>query len=80
MPAKTFRELGPEQAIRRFVRRRSSSEYFKNGDWTANPEEASQFSDAVEAAEACARYGLDDVELAIRYEFTSHDVFCTPLR
>jgi hypothetical protein len=80
MPAKNFNELTAEQTIRRFLRRRSSREYFKNGDWTANPKEASQFSDAVEAAQACARYGLDDVELAIRYESASHDVFCMRLR
>jgi len=38
------------------------------------------FSDVVEAAAACARYGLSDVELALRFEPGASDVFCTPLR
>jgi hypothetical protein len=65
--------------IKRVLRHRDSREYFKDGGWTNNPNEADCFSDVVEAAEICARYRLNDVELALRFE-TGCDVFCTPIR
>jgi hypothetical protein len=67
-------------AIRRVLRHRESHAYFKAGGWTSNPEEADSFSDVVEVAEACARYGLNDVELALRYDSARQDLFCTPIR
>ncbi len=79
MSAKTLTS-NQDQTIKRFVSHRSSREYFKNGGWTTNPQEADCFSDAVEAAQVCARYGLSDVELALRYASATHDVFCTPIR
>lgn len=66
--------------MRRCLRNQTSKEYFKEGEWTRNPEEASNFADAVEAAAACARYGLSNVELALRFSSAANDVFCTPLR
>ncbi len=71
---------GPQRSITRLLRHRGSNEYFKHGSWTADPAEADTFSDAVEAAEACIRYGLNDVELALRYGAAGCDVFCTPIR
>ena len=71
---------GKGQSIKRFVRHKASRAYFKDGGWTDNPEEANCFSDVVEVAEVCARYGLNDVELALRFEATTSDVFCTPIR
>jgi len=69
-----------ERTIKRFLRHRASREYFKNGQWTSNPAEASSFSDVIEIAETCARYDLNDVEMALRFESSSSDVFCTPIR
>jgi hypothetical protein len=80
MSAKMLSERGEEKAIKRFLRRSGSREYFKDGGWTDNPEEANNFSDAVEVAEICARYGLTDVELALRFEAGAGDVFCTAIR
>ncbi len=80
MSAKTLEPTLPERSIKRFLRHKASREYFKEGSWTSNPDEASSFSDVVEVAETCARYGLSDVELAVRYEFANTDVFCTSLR
>jgi hypothetical protein len=80
MSAKTFSGASQEKPIKRFVRHRGSREYFKEGGWTSNPEEADNFADVVEVAEACARYGLSDVELALRYDASASDVFCTPIR
>ncbi len=73
-------ESAKPQTIKRVLRHQSSREYFKDGAWTANPEEASSFSDVVEVAETCARYGLNNVELALRYDTAKCDVFCTPIR
>jgi len=70
---------GNGRNIKRVLRHRDSREYFKDGGWTSNPNEADCFSDAVEAAEICARFQLNDVELALRFE-TGCDVFCTPIR
>ncbi len=80
MPAKMLNETTGGTSIKRLLRHKASREYFKDGGWTANPAEANNFSDAVEAAEICARYGLNDVELALRYEAGICDVFCTPIR
>jgi hypothetical protein len=80
MSAKVFGTATTEQPIKRLLRHRESMAYFKNGEWTSDPKEASCFSDVVEAAQACAQYGLKDVELALRYEAAEEDVFCTSIR
>jgi hypothetical protein len=79
MSAKMVNECGGEKAIKRVLRRSGSREYFKDGEWTDNPEEANSFSDAVEVAEICARYGLTDVELAIRFDAGAGEFFCTAI-
>jgi hypothetical protein len=80
MAARKVKRNGQEQAIKRVLRHKDSREYFKDGGWTSNPNEANGFSDVVEAAEACTRYGLNDVELALRFESGACDVFCTSIR
>jgi hypothetical protein len=69
-----------QKTIKRVLRNKSSREYFKDGGWTANPDEANSFSDVVEVAETCTRYGLNDVELALRFHLGGGDVFCTTIR
>jgi hypothetical protein len=66
--------------MKRVLRHKASREYFKDGGWTNNPEEANSFSDVVEVAETCARYGLNDVEIALRVHSQAADVFCTTIR
>ena len=81
MSAKNLNASINDSNMKRLLRRRASREYFKNGGWTNNPEEADNFSDVVQAAETCARYGLSDVELALRFDpHANYDIFCTPLR
>jgi hypothetical protein len=80
MSAKRCTESVQGKPIKRFLRHRESREYFKDGGWTSNPEEADSFSDVVEVARTCARYGLNDVELALRYDAGACDLFCTPIR
>jgi hypothetical protein len=80
MSAKTIHGSLDDKPIKRVLRHRGSAAYFKDGGWTPDPEEAHSFSDIVEAAETCARYGLSDVELALRYEAAAVDLFCVSLR
>ncbi len=80
MPAKMLNQQTPEPPVRRFLRHRGSQEYFKDGGWTSNLHEATSFADIVEAAETCSRYELSDVELAIRFDTSAGDVFCTRIR
>jgi len=80
MPAKMLNNRSEEKTIKRVLRRSGSGEYFKDGGWTDNPVEANTFSDAVEVAEICARYGLTDVELALCFDVGGGDLFCTTIR
>ncbi len=66
--------------IERVLRRCRSREYFTGDGWTENPKEARILSDVVEAAVICAQHGLNDVELAIRFQAGTCDVFCTRIR
>ena len=79
MSGRMLRECTEPKVIKRLLRRSGSGEYFKDGGWTGNPEEASTFADAVQVAEICARYGLRDVELALRYNAAAGDLFCTEI-
>lgn len=80
MAAKTLETTAGISGVRRLLRHRNSKKYFKDGGWTHDPGEASCFSNALEAAAACARYQLDNVELALRFNRGSSDFFSTPLR
>jgi len=68
------------EPVKRLVRHRATRHYFKNGDWTADPLQASVFADSVDAVQACVRYDLTDVELALRIGTRTCDLFSTPLR
>ena len=79
--AKTLNVITQEKRVRRLLRRRETQEYFKDDGWTRNPAEAKSFVDVVEVAEACAKFRLEDVELALRAEHSeASDLFCTPMR
>ncbi|HYG33556.1 MAG TPA: hypothetical protein VEC99_02150 [Clostridia bacterium] len=80
MSAKSTNQTASDLRVKRLLRHQGSEEYFKEGGWTNNPEEAKCFSDVVEVAETCARYGLNNVELALRVDSAAGDVFCTPIR
>lgn len=80
MAAKKLDESFHEQCIRRMLRHRASKAYFKDGSWTHSAEEADSFSDVLQVAEACVRYDLSDVEVALRFKEANCDVFSTPIR
>jgi hypothetical protein len=66
--------------VKRLLRNRQSLKYFKADGWTENAAEALAFDDALDAAQVCARCELKDIDLVLRIEETTCDVFCTPLR
>jgi hypothetical protein len=80
MAAKRLEGFVPEHAIKRVLRHRESKAYFKHGSWTHSPQDADSFDDVVQVAKACIQYGLNDVEVALRFEAATCDVFCTPIR
>ncbi len=79
MSAQSMEEQTQQTTIKRVLRSKSSREYYKDGGWTKNPDEAKSFNDVVEVAETCARHRLNDVELALRVHPQAADVFCTPI-
>ena len=80
MTAKLIPDALEPQPVKRLLRRKASRDYFQPDGWTTRPEDAQSFSDVVEAVETCARYNLSNIELALRYEAGSCDLFCTPIR
>ena len=80
MSAKTLEPTVAEELVKRFMRHKTTRDYFWNGGWTSNPDDASSFSDVVEVAETCTRYGLSDVDVAVRFESSTSDLFCTSIR
>lgn len=66
--------------VKRLLRRKSTREFFTDHGWCADPEEATNFSDALEAAQQVARLDIKDVELTLRVEVHGCDVFCVSLR
>jgi hypothetical protein len=80
MTAKLLTPPVEEKPMKRLLRRKGSHTYFQEGKWTDNPSQATSFEDVVEVAEVCARYNLTDVEMALRYETASEDVFATTIR
>lgn len=80
MSAKIDSNGARKKAIKRILRDRESRKYFKDGNWTDNPGEANTYADVVEVAETCSRYGLKNVELALRFDTAEFDLFCLRIR
>ena len=68
-----------ERPIRRMLRRKESQDYFTGDGWTGNIDEAKTFSDALEAVQTCLRWRLENVEIVLRVNGASHDLFCTDI-
>lgn len=69
-----------QDKVARLLRRRDSTEFFKGGSWTKNPDEATRFTDALEAARTCAQHGLSNMEITLRMDAEASDLFSTPIR
>ena|SRR5712691_4033316 len=77
--------LGPSSphtspSVRRLIRSLKSCQYFRNGQWTSDPDLADHFPDAGKVVEACVRYHLVDVELVLQRTDESSGFFDMHLR
>jgi hypothetical protein len=68
-----------ERRVVRLLRSRTTQQYLNHNGWTDDPDEATSFSNPVEAVEICTKRGLVDVELALRMP-GGCDVFSTTIR
>ena len=70
----------PTSSVRRLIRNLRTCEYFRGGQWTADPNQADHFSDAGKVVEACIRHHLMDVELVLELNTEPSGIFETHLR
>jgi hypothetical protein len=66
--------------IQRLLRRKGSQDYFTGIGWTKQIEQARAFQDSLEAAQTCAHCGLSEVEMVLRIEGGTGDLYCTSFR
>ena len=66
--------------VRRLIRSLKSSQYFRAGQWTSDPDLADHFPDAGKVVEACIRYHLVDVELVLQLDGEPSGLFDMHLR
>ena len=59
---------------KRLLRHRNSQRYFRDGQWTENPQEATDFRNIREAVETCVRNELREVDLILRFDGTSIEI------
>jgi len=78
--AKVMEEKTHGPDVKRLLRNPETLQYLSEDGWTSNPDEAQSFSDVVEAAVVCAKLHLEHVEVALRTDGSSADLFCTTLR
>ena len=73
-------EIPKEHRAIRLLRCRNTNLYFSEEGWTKDLKSAKVFFDAMEAAQACVRHGLVDVQLVLRAQGGEAELFSTPLR
>jgi hypothetical protein len=68
------------RVMRRLVKNLSTHEYLGQGQWTSDPSQAQDFSDAGQAIDTCLRYHFKDVELVLQLDSEPQEAFDTHLR
>jgi hypothetical protein len=66
--------------MRRLVKSLKTQEYFSQGHWTHEANQAQHFPDAGNAIDTCLRYHLTDVELVLQLNAEPQEAFDTHLR
>jgi len=61
-------------AAKRVLRHRQSRRYFRDGQWTENLEEASEFRNIREVVETCVRNELREVDLILHFDGVSIEI------
>ena len=67
-------------SVRRLIRSLRTSQYFRGGQWTPDPNLADQFEDAGKVVDACIRHHLVEVELVLEFNTAPSGFFETHLR
>jgi hypothetical protein len=78
--ADRLNETSGKQGVVRLLRCRRTKRYLAEKGWTEDLESAKVFCDVMEAAQACVRHGLVDVELVLRANGGSAELFTTLVR
>jgi hypothetical protein len=66
--------------MRRLLKSVTTREYFGQGQWTPDPAQAQDFTDAGKAIDTCLKYHLSDVELVLQLGAEPRDPYDTHLR
>lgn len=66
--------MSGQQPLKRVIRSKETGKIFKDGDWTENPDEATNFPSATAAAQACGAYQLKNAELILCFGRKDLDV------
>lgn len=66
--------------MRRLVRSTITREYYSEGHWTSQPDQAQHFHDAGHAIETCLKHHLTDVELVLQVAAEPQEAFDTRVR
>ena len=64
--------------MKRVIRSRATGKFLKDGEWTEQLEEATDFASLLEALRTCSRRGLRDAEAVLCFEDRKHDI-CIPI-
>lgn len=63
-----------QQPLKRIIRSKETGKFFKDGDWTKDPDEATNFPSAADAARVCGTYELKNAELILCFGSKELDV------
>ncbi len=59
--------------MKRLLRDKARRAFFKNGEWTRDPDEATNFSHIDDVLDICELYGVNDAELVVHFS-TGSDI------
>ena len=72
--------MNKTRVMRRLIKNLRTHEYLRQGQWTPDPSQAQDFSDAGKAIDTCLRYHFTDVELVLQLDAEPQEAFDTHLR
>jgi hypothetical protein len=58
---------GPQKRMKRLLRDKTRKAFFKNGEWTKDPDIATDFRDMDDVLEICELYGVNDAEIVVHF-------------
>ncbi len=68
-----------DRPIRHVLRHKLSGQYFTGSGWTDDFEAARNFRNSLEAVQTCLHHGLTRVEIVLRLEGGTCELFCTEI-